>query len=193
MKGWRSQLKLYHGTSYSRGIQILDDKKIKGSNVDRIYKKEEIGSPTTDGYVYFGDLAVSTDYANKTCVIYDKDPYLMIFEVEVNDDIIEADIDEINYTLKRYNKTQGFTDIENQRPDECWASCRALRVKGDVELIPGKFRFAKLKSNLFSLDDNSDDKISAAFTMKIVKLRKDLSDLGEEKKLNLYTQIQWEQ
>ncbi|MFJ6264437.1 hypothetical protein ACIQGW_05355 [Lysinibacillus xylanilyticus] len=183
-------MKLFHGTSYKRGLQILADKKIKGNDVDRVYKIDEMGLPTTDGYVYVGDIAIAAYYANKTSVVYDRDPYLMIFEVDVNDDKLEADIDEIKYTLgPSEGSTQGFKDIENPTPEECWSSCRALRVKDDLDLIPGKYKFAKLKSNHLFFEDE----VGADLTMKIVALNADFSDIGEEKKLNLYKQIQWEQ
>lgn len=94
---------LYHGTSAKRGKQILDDKKIKGTDVERVYNPDYISLTTTDGYVYLGDFPLATYYANKTSIIADEDTHLMLFEVEIDDNLLEVDYDEIEYTLKPFN------------------------------------------------------------------------------------------
>ena len=65
-------MKLFHGTSYKRGMQILEDQKIKGVEVERVYNKDDISLPTTDGYVYLTDFSKAFYYANTTS-IFDKD------------------------------------------------------------------------------------------------------------------------
>lgn len=186
------KMKLFHGTSFKRGQQILANGKIKGNEVDRVYSPDNISLPTTDGYVYLTDFAKAAYYANKTSMIYDDDTHIILFELEIDDSILEPDLDEIEYTLKPIGKTKGFKDINNPTVEECWNECRALRIKDDLILESGNFKYAILRSNKYSSDDQDDSPYNSRdFTMKIVGLRDVFDKAGENEKSELYNQINW--
>lgn len=185
-------MKLFHGTSLKRGKQILKDRKLKGSDVERVYTSENISIPTTDGYVYLTDFATAAYYANKTSAVTDRDAYLVLFEIDVDDTILEPDKDEIDYTLRPFGLISNFVDIENPTVKECWEACRALRVKGDILLEAGKFKYTILRSNMTLIDEQEDlPQNSRDFTMRIVDLKWAFDDESEIEKIELYNQINW--
>lgn len=88
---------LYHATTALRGKQILIDNCIK-KDIDRFYTTEKNGDgSSTQGYVYLSnEITFSMYFAN--CHRYvDKSDELYIFQIDIPDELIEADCDELRY------------------------------------------------------------------------------------------------
>ena len=99
----------------------------------------------------------------------------MVFEIEIDDNLLEPDLDEIEYTLIPFGKTDGFNDINNPTIQECWDACKALRVKGDIPLINGNFKYVKLRSNFIGHPKDFATIDEANFVMKIVGIREKIT------------------
>lgn len=92
-------LTLYHGTSSSRGIKILEDKKID-CNAELRFKrdrKEIVGKSiaTTQGYIYCTDSILMAIYygVNHSSELNERQFY--IFKFELDENLLEPDEDEI--------------------------------------------------------------------------------------------------
>lgn len=109
---------LYHGTTKSRGEQIVKDGVIS-NEASLVYDEEfgkglETGSiscsgimpttlATTKGYVYLtNSLFYAISYGNKNAIFMDEpEDYFYVFKVDVDENDLEADSDEVAMVLMK--------------------------------------------------------------------------------------------
>lgn len=149
---------IYHATLESTSKFIFKDKRLKSTGIERFFNNEVA---TTEGYVYLGTADKALYYAN--CMAVQKDEEnLMIFEFDIPNDLLEVDLDEINYTVKPYGDyfVGKFKDINNPTIEECWEFCKTLRFKDDLNLAEYCTRYALVKSNVYPGNKNLMDIIA---------------------------------
>ncbi|EIV99923.1 hypothetical protein [Thermoanaerobacter siderophilus] len=104
---------LFHGTSSIRGKNIIRERKIR-IDAPKVYNSKH-PMPTTPNLIYLTpDFALALYYGNKTSVLYDDDPYLIIFRIEISKDLLLPDKDEFDYTIKDFNPIE-FNHKKNLR------------------------------------------------------------------------------
>lgn len=180
---------LYHGTSLSRGLQILKDKAIK-KDAPKVYD-EKSRLPTTNGYVYLTeDLANAIYYGNKTALL-DEDSELMIFEVDLPYSSIEPDIDEINYTLRPFGKVKGFNDIDNPTVEESIKNAHSIRFPHDITFGDSLKRYARIYTSKYTSTDDDRVREKRDLTYDIVSLAHNYNAAAIKAKDKLLSKIQW--
>lgn len=98
---------LYHGTTESRGRQILSEGKIKrttheaatyNSDIKVSYQGETLSAKTTCGFVYLTDkVLVAATYGVRASIIH-REKAVYIFKINVDESLLEIDTDEIKNT-----------------------------------------------------------------------------------------------
>lgn len=91
-------MKLYHGTS-SLSAALIESCGYIAKNIDRTYGSDS-ALATTDGYIYLTNHPGYAAYmANKEAMFKKADSFV-IYEVEVEDILLESDIDELIYVCQ---------------------------------------------------------------------------------------------
>lgn len=91
-------MKLYHGTS-SLSAALIESCGYLAKNIDRTYGSDS-ALATTDGYIYLTNHPGYAAYmANKEAMFKKADSFV-IYEVEVEDNMLEPDIDELIYVCQ---------------------------------------------------------------------------------------------
>lgn len=174
---------LYHGTTEKIGKEILRSGVIK-KNISRRYL-DNSGVATTDGYVYMtNDFTYAVYYGNKNAVL-DKENNLIIFKVEINDNLLEPDKDEIEYTLKVFGKVEGFEDINNPTLEESLKNTKAARVPMDIELDKYAAEYAVIESSIGPTDNSSK-------TLDLVRIMNSDNDYANSFKNDFFNKVNWE-
>lgn len=176
---------LYHGTSSSRGQNILAHKMLD-ANAKRVYD-EDHGLPTTNGYVYLtDDVFNAIYYGNKTAWI-DKDDSLYVFRIEINDSLLEADFDEFKYTLDPYGIEYELKDINNPTIEESLRYTNSVRVGQDIKFEYFKTEFMKLGSTY----PTNKDKAVKKYMRELLQLRNGNNDYINKEKMNKIAEFTW--
>ncbi|WP_210469961.1 hypothetical protein [Sporosarcina sp. 6E9] len=177
------KITLYHGTSKERGSHILADGKIKAKNINRVYDENHI-MPTSDGYVYLTkDIALAVYYANLTAVTIDRDTQLMIFKLELYNYELEADLDEIKYTLN--NKKEKERDDYSVK--DSLKLTASVRYPHDVLLKDNKVKYTVKTSTLIE----GTNRIGKEEANGILKLRGKNSDKAIASKQDYISKCIW--
>ncbi|MFI3605688.1 hypothetical protein [Vagococcus fluvialis] len=127
-------MKLYHGTTEKNGPLILDDCKII-TNAHGHYDNDsgfDESVITTKGFTYLtSDLAYAIYYANKNSVLEHSREYAYIFEIEIDEHLIEPDFDEIK--------------MVPEMADICYRTPKELIIGEEVQAY-AKFKMGTNKS-----------------------------------------------
>lgn len=111
---------LYHGTTYKRAQQIFANRAIK-KNCERFFIEEENGDGySTDGYVYLTNEVTLALYFAYCHHHVDKSDSMIVFKIEIPDEMILPDYDEMRY--------QDPTGIDRARYSDD-LSCSLLEFK----------------------------------------------------------------
>lgn len=111
---------LYHGTTYKRAQQIFANRAIK-KNCERFFIEEESGDGySTDGYVYLTNEVTLALYFAYCHHRVDKSDSMIVFKIEIPDEMILPDYDEMRY--------QDPTGIDRARYSDD-LSCSLLEFK----------------------------------------------------------------
>lgn len=148
---------LYHGTSYNKGMKILESGCIK-KNVERFYAGDSL-YPTTDGYVYLTNHIFRAIYRGNIVSYDEKDTKLMLFQVDVEEELLEPDLDEVEYTYKPFNQNTPT----NLTYKDTLQLVYSVRVAQDIVLKDNKGKYAEMVST-YASDENS------SFTLDVVQL-----------------------
>lgn len=116
-----TKILLYHGTSQARGEQIIKEQCIR-HDAPLTYSPEEFifDTHTSEGYVYLTNLLpIAIQYGNKAEII-DRSihgKYLYIFEVWVDSECLQADIDQLQLENTTWDGYNHFVPAEDQAAD----------------------------------------------------------------------------
>lgn len=128
---------LYHGTSYQRGIKILESGCLK-SNIERFYD-QNCDFPTTNGYVYLTNHIFKAIHWGNITASIEQDTKLMLFQVDVQEELLEPDYDELKYTLP-FNPDSKMTFMDSLR------LVYSVRVAQDIMLKQHRGKYAEMIS-----------------------------------------------
>jgi hypothetical protein len=141
---------LYHGTSEKRGIKILQENCLK-TNASRVYGEDYL-LPTTGGYIYLTNNLVNAIYYGNKTACEDEDDYLFVFEIEVDECTLEADMDQIIYTLVPFGRHTKIKDIDNPTIQESLTYAMSVRTRENIDTKTSKIRYTQIVSSL-SIDN----------------------------------------
>lgn len=126
-------MEMYHGTSLKRGNKILNDGIIK-KDASKQYGKTCL-MPTTDGYVYLtNDLIKALKYGTVADFEDDDIEEYLVFCINIDKSILEADEDEIKYTLIPLGLGKEIKDINNPTLQETLIYAHSAKVGQDIHL-----------------------------------------------------------
>lgn len=151
---------LYHGTDEINGEKILQDKLIK-AEVERIYDKDHLVLPTTDGYVYLtNNIRKALRYASNNLIMKDlnlRETKVYIFAVTLDIDEVEVDWDEVKVD-SRWPNSKANKVVDAITSLEYLSS---VRIKKDLEIgkeVTSYFGGIYLSDEIIYMrDDNSSD------------------------------------
>ena len=146
---------LYHGTTYKRAQQIFQDRAIK-KNCERFFSEEENGDGySTDGYVYLTNEVTFALYFAYCHHRVDKSDSMVVFKLEIPDEMILPDYDEMRYQDPTgTDRARYFDDL----------SCsllefKACRVSADLSFDEFEIQYFRLfvnnVDNMGDLFDNA--------------------------------------
>jgi len=143
---------LYHGTTHKRAQQIFDDRAIK-KNCERFFTEEENGDGySTDGYVYLTNEVTLALYFAYCHHRDDKSDSMVVFKIEIPDEMILPDYDEMRY--------QDLTGTDRARYSDD-LSCSLLEFK--VCRISEDISFDKFEVQYFRFFASDVDNIGDLF------------------------------
>jgi hypothetical protein len=175
---------LYHGTSEKRGIKILKENCLK-TNALRVYG-EEHPLPTTEGYIYLTNNLVNAIYYGNNTAWEDGDNYLFVFEIEVEERKLEADMDQIIYTLMPFGKHTKIKDIDNPTVQESLTYALSVRTRENIDIKTSKIRYTQIVSSL-----SIDNPTKRRETQNIVGLVKSNNELDVKVKDDFIRDMKW--
>lgn len=88
-------MKLYHGTS-SIAAELIESCGYIAKDVERTYGLDSTLA-TTDGYVYLTNHPGYAAYMANKEAMFKKADFFVVYEVEVDDKLLKADVDELRY------------------------------------------------------------------------------------------------
>lgn len=137
-------MKLYHGTSYKNGMQILSDGCIK-SKVERHF--DTLIFNTTQGYVYLSSsICVATAFGNILAYKQNQNK-LVVFEVDIPKDKLLPDYDELKIqAIKNNCKFENITADLSLKETQCAA------IDHDVDFSIYKSKYTIIPSTLYGED-----------------------------------------
>ncbi|KOP80691.1 hypothetical protein AMS59_04780 [Lysinibacillus sp. FJAT-14745] len=188
-------MKLFHGTSLSKAKKIHNEMRLRGSGVPKNYeniskfeyKGKEIDSNTTDGYVYLGNFIWGLEFGN-IAACSEKNEDFVVFEIDVPDELLEADLDQIKHVRDYWQEEIDAADENNITAAESFEFCQCVRVKGDMLLNDYKTKYAVVKSTY-----HSGNKTAKLLFLKWsddpgdIKVIQDFKELLEWKSVSLST------
>ena len=143
---------LFHGTTEERAQQIFDSKTIK-KDCERFFTEEENGDGySTNGYIYLTNEVTLALYFAYCHHLVDKSDSLVVFRIDVPDELILPDYDEMRY--------QDPTGIDRARYSDD-ISCSLLEFK--TCRINSDISFDKYDVHYFRLFVNDVDEIGDLF------------------------------
>ncbi|MER2040784.1 MAG: hypothetical protein ABS913_02445 [Desemzia incerta] len=147
-----NKLILYHGTSKINGESILKDGKIK-SDIKRVYGKDHLVQPTTNGYVYLTNKIEQAVRYGQHATIMNKEESLTktiiyIFKIKIPDSELEIDEDEINtMSIWKSSHTDKVIDVET-----CLKYLSTARVGRDLLLGEDVISYSGEQLNLAEMN-----------------------------------------
>ncbi|MFR1708872.1 MAG: hypothetical protein ACLSV2_08225 [Clostridium sp.] len=175
---------LYHGTSEKRGIKIFDEMSLK-TNALRVYGEEHL-LPTTGGYIYLTNNLVNAIYYGNKTACEDEDNYLFVFEIEIDECKLEADMDQIIYSLIPFGKHTKIKDIDSPTVQESLAYALSVRTRKDIDIKTSKTRFSKIVSSICY-----EDTSKRRNTQKLVGLLRSCNNLDVKFRDDFIRDISW--
>ena len=88
-------MKLYHGTS-SHAAALIESCGYIAKNIDRTYGNDS-ALATTDGYIYLTNHPGYAAYMANKEAMFKKADNFVVYEIEVEDSLLEPDMDELIY------------------------------------------------------------------------------------------------
>jgi len=137
--------------------------KLRGSGVPKNYenlnsfkyKEKKIDSNTTDGYVYLGDFIWALEFGN-LAACFDKNEEIVMFEIDVPDELLEADLDQIKHVRDFWQKEISIVNENNITAAESFMICKCVRFNGDMLLNDFKTNYTVIKSTVYKGNKTAD-------------------------------------
>lgn len=152
---------VYHGTTEASGSQIMKDGIIK-NDIKRRYG-QSFGLPTTNGYVYITNNFVNAVYYGNKNAYFDKQDNLIVFKFQIDENILEADNDEIEYTLKPFGNDNVIKDKNNPTVEESLKHTMSARIPNNIYLV-NNVEYAVIPSTYSKNRNETRDIVSLART-----------------------------
>lgn len=179
---------LYHRTSFTRGIKILNDGKIL-TKAERVYDETYI-LQTSKGFIYLSDdLAIAMYYANKTSFI-DNDEYMYVFKCEINDNLLLPDLDEIKYTKEMFGHK--ITDEIKNNAFEVLKLTNSTRVNFDIDLKENNVSYTIIPSTGYFINDSAEIYKQRIDIRQVIDLRGNNTKIAIEFKNKIISNFKWE-
>lgn len=125
-------MKLYHGTSLTAATAIEKCGLIL-KDIDRTYGPAE-ALPTTNGYVYLTNHPGYAAYMANKEAMFKKSDFFVVYEVEVDERFIKADVDELKYVCDLpENDALKFTAYESLERSRCCCIPQDLAIGIEVK------------------------------------------------------------
>lgn len=125
-------MKLYHGTSFTAATAIEKCGLIL-KDVERTYGPTE-ALPTTNGYVYLTNHPGYAAYMANKEAMFKKSDFFVVYEVEVDERLLHADIDELKYVCDlSEDDALKFTASESLERSRCCCIAQDLAIGIEVK------------------------------------------------------------
>lgn len=169
-------MKLYHGTS-SKATSSIETCGFILKDIERTYGPNS-RFPTTDGYVYLTKHPGYAAYMANKEAVFKKTDFFVVYEIEIDENLLKADIDELKYVCKLPESTATkYTAYDSLELSRCCCIPKDLAIGKDV----------KRKVTLPLFGNRSSPHME--LTMEIIHLRR----IGqEEPALAILDRVGWE-